>query len=145
MTNKMINADVTRVLMSEALRSRFNVDDVAEDVVDPADDSFKAISDSAVYVIIDRRLAGQQAPVSGVLRSVLFDVEPEVELLMELTEAFAMVRAESMTIGGFELHHGEESTVKVPGPFTVKAARIQEIDVLQQSCVMALQLQRKKA
>ena len=134
-----IRPETARVLMSEALKGHLPEPDEDGDY-----DQFSAMAGNAVYVVIDRRLSGQSTPLSGLLRSVLFDAEPELEVMIELSEALAVVKAENMSIEGFELHHGNDTTVTVPGPFTLKAAMIQDIDVMQQSCIIALQLQRKK-
>lgn len=131
-----LKANPSKILMSESLRGQ--IPDV-EDGGDPIDQ----LSGQAVFAIVDRRIGGQAFPVSGLLRSVLFDSEPELEISIELHEALATVKAQSVLIGGFELHHGE-TTVEVPGPFEIKAARIQEIDVPRQLCVIAMQLQRVK-
>lgn len=107
-------------------------------------DEIDHLSDQYVHVIIDRRVAGQKVPLVGLLRSVLFDLEPELDVKVELTEALAVVKARDLAIAGFELQHGEESTVEVPGPFTIKAARIEDINAQTQTCVLMLQLQRAK-
>lgn len=124
--------------MSEALRGA--LPDLDEGVdVDP-------LVGEGVYVIADRSTGGgtSNVPLTGVLRSILFDTCPEVEMRIELAEAFAVVQAHDLVFRGFELHHGQ-ATVRLPGPFTVKAARIEEIDVQAQLCVLLLHLQRKKA
>lgn len=123
--------------MSDTLRGKLpDIDDGA----DPLDQ----LSGQAVYVIVDRKIGGQSMPLSGLLRSVLFDSEPELEISIELSEALATVKAQDVVLGGFEIHHGEDTTVNVPGPFFIKAARLQEIDVPRQICVLAMQLQRVK-
>ena len=132
-----LKPDNRRVLMSEALKGQ--VPGLEED-----EDPFQHVAGRAVYAVIDRRIGNQQLPFGGMLRSVLFGLEPEVEVLVELPEALATVKAESMQIVGVELHHGEETTIPIPGPFIVKAARIDNIDVVQQSCALSLQLQRVK-
>lgn len=97
-----------------------------------------------VHVVADRRIGGQQVPLAGLLRTVLFDTQPEIEFKVELSEALATVQANDLVFEGFELQHGEETSLPMPGPFKVKAARIQEIDPVTQTCVLALQLQRVK-
>lgn len=130
-----LKADPSKILMSETLKGQ---------LPDLGDEVFDNLANGGIYVVMDRRVAKQQQPLAGVLRSVLFDVVPEVEMRVELAEALAVVQAQDLVIEGVELQHGEETTVKMPGPFTVKAARIQEIDVPAQLCVLALQLQRVK-
>jgi len=132
-----LKPDATRILASESLRER--LPDI-EDGGDP----FDQIAGQAVYVVIDRRIANQKKPLSGVLRSVLFGSEPELEVMVELSEALATVKAEQLEFFGIELHHGEEMTVPMPGPWTIKAARIDDIDVVRQSCILGVQLTRVK-
>lgn len=130
-----IKPDTSRVLMSETLKKV---------LPDLDGDNLSQLVGEGIYVVADRRVGGQQIPLAGVLRSVLFDTSPEIEMRIELSEALAVVQSEGLTFEGFELHHGEKTTVQLPGPFTVKAARIEEIDVPAQLCVLLLQLQRVK-
>lgn len=130
-----LKADPSRVLMSDMLKGQ--VPDLDSEV-------FDNLAGGGIYVVIDRRVAGQQLPLSGVLRSVLFDEVPELEMRVELAEALAVVQANELSFEGVELQHGEKTTVQMPGPFKIKAARIQEIDVPNQLCVLALQLHRVK-
>lgn len=125
----------SRVLMSDALR----------DQLPEGDDSqspFDELQNNAVYVVIDRRVGGLKKPITGVLSSVLFGVEPEIEVMVSLESALETVQAERLEILGIELQHGENVTVPMPGPFNVKVARIDKIDVIQQSCILGMQLQR---
>lgn len=131
-----LKPNMSHVLMSETLKGQLPGLD--------GDDPLVQFAGQAVYVIIDRRIGGQPLPLSGVLSSILFGAEPEVEVHVELSEALVTVKADNVQIVAIELHHGEETTVPVPGPFTVKAARIDDIDVATQSCILALQLQRVK-
>lgn len=130
-----VKPDKSRVLMSDTLKGV---------LPDLDGDNLSQLVGEGIYVVADRRVGGQQLPLAGVLRSVLFDVNPEVEMRIELAEALAVVQAQDLVFGGFELHHGEKTTVQLPGPFTVKAARIEEIDVPAQLCILLLQLQRVK-
>lgn len=130
-----IKPDTSRVLMSDTLKKV---------LPDLDGDNMSQLVGEGIYVVADRRVGGQQLPLAGVLRSVLFDIVPEIEMRIELSEALAVVQTEGLTFESFELHHGEQTTVKLPGPFTVKAARIEEIDVPAQLCVLLLQLQRVK-
>lgn len=132
---KAIQADTSRILMSDALQGQ---------LADLTDEAYDSLAGAGVYVIVDRRVGGQQLPLAGVLRSVLFDVTPELEMRVQLEEALAVVQATDLTIGEVELQHGEKTTVKMPGPFTIKAARIEDIDVPGQLCVLLLQLHRVK-
>ncbi len=130
-----MKADPSRILMSDTLRGQVLDLDNADDVDD--------LAHRYVTVVAARRLAGQLNPMTGILRTVLFDIEPEIEFRVELSDAFDLVQADKQTFDCFELHHGTR-IVNLVGPFTAKAARIQEIDVRDQMCVIALHLNRTK-
>jgi hypothetical protein len=130
-----LKPDPSCILMSDALKGR--LPELESEMVDQLQGQY-------VHVIADRHIGTQHLPLTGLLRTVLFDVHPEIEFKVELAEALATVRANELRFEKFELQHGEETTLEMPGPFTVKAARIQEIDPLTQTCVLALQLQRAK-
>ena len=132
---KEVRADPSRILMSDALRGQ--LPELESEMAEHMQGQY-------VHVVADRRIGGQQLPLAGLLRTVLFDTSPEIEFKVELAEALATVKANDLSFGSFELQHGEETTLQMPGPFTVKAARIQEIDPMTQTCVLALQLQRVK-
>lgn len=129
-----LKPNVSRILMSDILKDQ--VPELESDAVDELQKQY-------VHVIADRRIGGQQVPIAGLLVAVLFDITPELEFRVELGEALATVKAEQLSIHSFELQHGDV-TVPVPGPFMVKAARIQDVDVFNQTCVLSLQLQRAK-
>lgn len=129
-----LKADPSKILMSETLKGQ--LPELESEMAEQMQGQY-------VHVVADRRIAGQSLPLAGLLRTVLFDASPEIEFKVELSEALATVKAEKLTFESFELEHGEE-TLQMPGPFTVKAARIQEIDAATQTCVLALQLQRVK-
>lgn len=130
-----LKSNPSRILMSDVLRDR--MPELESDVVDKLHEQY-------VHVIMDRRISGQQQPLTGLLRSVLFDVQPEVEVKVDLEDALNTVKATELVIMGFELQYGTDGTVAVPGPFTVKAARIQDVDPSTQTCVLAVQLHRVK-
>lgn len=121
-----------RVLMSEQLKGQ---------VPEFDDERLDEIAGSFVHVIADRRFKGEPDPLVGMLKTILFNVEPELEFTVELAEAIRSVSTDGLTFGGFELHHGETDT-KIPGPFSVVSARIQDIDPARQTCVLALHLKR---
>lgn len=131
-----LKPDTSHILMSETLKDQLPEGEV--------DDPLAQFSGTAVYVVADRCIGGQRAPLTGLLRSVLFGAEPEIKIMVELSEALATVNAENMQILGIELQHGQETTIPIPGPFVVKAACIDNIDVVQQSCILSLQLLRVK-
>jgi len=78
---------------------------------------------------------------TGMLRSVLFEVEPEIEIRVELSLALDIVEAAGLVFERFELHHGDRM-VPMAGPYVPKAARIQDIDVADQLCTIALGLKK---
>lgn len=130
-----LKPDPTRILMSDVLKGQ---------LPDLESEMAERMHAQYVHVIADRRIGGQQLPLAGLLRSVLFDANPEIEIKVELTEALKTVKANDLRFESFELQHSDEETLPIPGPFTVKACRIQEIDAETQTCVLALQLQRVK-
>jgi len=130
-----LKPDTSRILMSDVLKGQ--LPELESDAIDELQDQY-------VHVIADRFMNGHQQPLAGLLRTVLFDQSPEIEIKIELSEALKTVRANDLRFDSFELQHGEKETVIMPGPFTVKAARIQEIEPATQTCVLALHLQRIK-
>ncbi len=132
-TIRLAEPDNTRVLMSEQLRGQ---------VPELEDDQLEMLSNKFVYVVAARRFAEKSAPMSGILKTILLDKEPEIEFVVELGEALISIKTDGLYFDGFELHHGEE-TVEIPGPFNVKAARIHDIDAIRQTCVFALSLKKR--
>ena len=125
-----LEADTGHVLMSDALKDQLDHDDE------------EAIDDMFVSVIADRRIGDRNAPMAGTLRSVLFEsVNPEIDIRLQIDDAFDTINAQTLTFGGFDMLHGDKK-LTLAGPFTVKAARIDEVDVPRQLCVLSLQLQR---
>ncbi len=105
------------------------------------DEQLDELTSDFVQVFGDRYFGEERSPMTGVLKTVLFDKEPEIEFTTALEQALASVSKEGLRFEGFELHHGD-TTVPIPGPFRVKAARIHDIDHVRQTCVFALSLQR---
>lgn len=128
-----LKSDPSKILMSDALRGQ--LPELESDMVTQLQGQY-------VHVIADRRVGGQSMPLAGLLRSVLLDVQPEIEIKVEMSEALKTIKATDLSFEFFELQYGEDEDVTLPGPFTVKAARIQEIDPVTQTCVLALHLQR---
>lgn len=127
-----VKADTSRVLMSDVLKGQ--LPEHESNIVDQLEAQY-------IHVVADRYISNQSKPLVGLLRTVLFDTSPEIEIKIEISEALATVKAEQLVFNGFELQHGDE-TLQMPGPFNVKAARIQEIDPATQTCVLALHLGR---
>lgn len=100
------------------------------------------ITSNFVMVVAARRVGAEQQPVTGALRTVLFDpTQPEIEIRVEMKDAFDIIEANNQVFDKFDLHHGER-IVPMAGPFVVKAARIQDIDVVNQVCTLGLLLDR---
>lgn len=130
-----MKANTSNVLMSEALRGQVpELED--EQVVD-------AFRGKHVVVVTEKVIGGKAEGMVGILRGIMLGVDPEIELRCELKEALEILRANSLSFTKFELHHGEETIIPIPGPFIVKAARIDEIDVMEQVCTLGLHLQRQ--
>ena len=71
---------------------------------------------------------------------------------VEVSEALRTINhRQIIIIKSLELQLGDDNdeispmTVEMIGPFTIKAARIQEINPMNQTCVLALQLQRSES
>jgi hypothetical protein len=120
--------DKDRVMISDALRGE--LPELGEQ-----------LEHAVVYVTGMKRGTGV---VEGVLRSVLFDgTKPEIEIRTHLDVAFNVVEATDLVFEAFHMKHlTRETTLK--GPFTVNAARIQEIEPGLEAvlCTLALSLQR---
>lgn len=127
-----MKADTGHVLMSEALKG--NVPALESEALPQA-------IDQHVIVIVERIVAGATTPLVGVLRGVLLGPEPELEFRCELKEALDLMEASNLSIGRFELHHGQR-VLSVPGPFSVKAARLDEIVPEDQLCALGLHMTR---
>lgn len=127
-----MKADTGHVLMSEALRGHV-----------PAleGEALPQAIDQHVVVIIERIVAGTSTPLVGVLRGVLLGPELELEIRCELKEAIDLLEASNLSIGRFELHHGQR-VLRIPGPFNVKAARLDEIVPEDQLCALGLYMTR---
>jgi hypothetical protein len=128
------NADASRLLMSDTLKG--NLQEFDQDEVD-------SVVDLYMICVINRTVSGNPKPVTGILRSILFDDKPEVELSVSVDDAFSFVEAEEQLFASVEIHHGER-IVMMNGPFIIKAARLQDMDVKNQTCVVLMQLNRTK-
>lgn len=134
MNDMVMKTDTSKVLMSEALRG----------VLPEMDGSVHPASASEhVVVIVHKRTGAEQSAMVGVLRGVLLGAEPEVEFRCQLKEALDIIESSNVTFVGFELHHGER-VINVSGPFSARAARIDEIDVVEQLCTLGVHLQRQR-
>lgn len=131
-----MNVDTERVLMSEALRGQ-----VPELEGEERPDE---LSGKHVVVAAEMRTGGQKKGLVGILRGVHLGAETEIEFRIDLTEALDIIKAPALSFGGFELHHEEKTVVAIPGPFVVKACRIDEIDPAAQLCTIGLHLVKQQ-
>ena len=133
-----VQPDTSRVLMSEILKG--NVPELEGDGEEAPVD----LNVGHVVVIATKRTAGstQLSAIVGILRGVLFDVDPEIEFRVQLTEAMDIIETPGISFDGFELHHGER-IIKIPGPYNVKTARIDEIAAAEQMCTLGLHLKKQ--
>jgi hypothetical protein len=128
-----IKPDTSRVLMSDVLKGTIPEleDEIAKD----------PISGKHVIAIAHRVVAGKADGLVGILRGVLFGKDPEIAFRIELNDAMDIVDAPQLHFNGFEFHHGER-IIKMPGPFLVEAARIDDISAQDQMCTLSLHLKR---
>jgi len=122
------------VLMSDVLKGQ--VPDLDDDVIDEQ-------RNLRVIVIGEMIIGSSRSAITGILRGVLFDVDPEIEIRVDLSEAMGLIQASQLSFGGFELHHGTK-IINMPGPFLVKAARLDEISPETQLCTLGLHLKKQQ-
>lgn len=125
-----MKADTGHVLMSDVLKGQ--VPELEGEV--PA-----AVVDRHVVVVIEKVVSNESTAVIGVLRGVLLGAEVELEFKCELKEALDILETKGLSIGHFELHH-DQRVLQVPGPFIVKAARLDEISPVDQLCALGLHM-----
>lgn len=130
-----MKANTSGVLMSDVLRGQ--VPEIEDE--HPVD----ALRGKHIVVVAERIIGDKKEGMVGILRGVMLGTDPEIEFRTEVKEALDILKANSLSFTRFELHHGEETVVPIPGPFTVKAARIDEIDIVEQVCTLGLHLQRQ--
>ena len=137
-TKTELRAETSKVLMSDILRGR-----VPEELEDEAmAGAVEALEKSVISVVANVQVgSGKATAVTGILQSVLFENEPELEFKLVLDDALAIVEAQQLQFLGFELHYGER-VVKVPGPLIIKGARIDQIDTAHGLCVLSLGFKR---
>lgn len=126
-------ADKSHVLMSDVLKGRVAELDARDDVSELMDDH--------VMVVAERVIKGAIDTMTGILRGVMFGIEPELEMRVDIKQAMEVVKAEDLSFKGFRLEHGD-SVVEVPGPFVVKACRFDEISAEDQLCTLGLHLKK---
>ena len=132
-----VKPENSRLLMSEALKGRLPAE--------LEDEAAETLGNQAISAVIKLKIGDKSTAVIGILRSVLFEKEPELEARVALDDAFNIVSSQNVTFLGFELHYGEKAVVKVDGPFVVKGVRLDEVDALNQLCLLSLGLKRPAA
>lgn len=134
MSSTEIKTDSSKILMSDVLKGQ----------VEDFDDSIEKMEMMSIYVIVDRTIGPDKLkPFSGILRGISLGIDIEIEMRMSLTDVIDIIseNANSISIEGFELHQGENIIKKVFGSFVSKTIRVDEIDVINDLCVLGLQLQ----
>lgn len=131
-----MNVNTSHVLMSDALRGVVPELEGEERPEPP--------QGKHVVVIAQKVVGSKQEGLVGVLRGVHLGAEPEIEFRIDLSEALGLISAQNLSFVNFELHHGESTVVKIPGPFIVKAARIDEISPAEQLCTIGLHLMKQQ-
>ena len=129
-----VQPDTSNILMSDVLKG--NVPALDETTVEAMP------QDRHVVVVADKVTASKREGLVGILRGVLFDADPEIGFRVELDEAMKLIEEPGVSFASFELHHGER-VVKMPGPFTIKTARIDDISAQDQLCTISLQLKKQ--
>ena len=84
----------------------------------------------------------KQSYLVGVLRSVLFGDEHEVEVAVSLDDAMPLVADRSdVVVNSFELKRGAVTDV-TQGKFHLSALRISDINAVENTCVLGFLLKR---
>lgn len=132
-TKLSMNVDKSHVLMSDVLRGQVPELEGEERETDQAEH---------VVVIAQKIVGPLKEALIGVLRGIHLGSEPEIEFRIDLSEAMSLISAKDLSFAGFELHH-KTTVIPIPGPFTIKAARIDEISPIEQLCTIGLQLVKR--
>ena len=127
-----LKADRSHVLMSDVLKGQ---------IPELESEQIGQIEGKHVLLLAEKVTNGTAEGMVGLLRGILFDVEPEIEFRIDLSEALGIVEAPLLSFSRFELHHGER-VINIPGPYVVKAARIDDISAQDQLCTISLQLKK---
>lgn len=128
--------DTPHVMMSEALKGQIPI-------IDDENALFEQAQEKLVIVVAEKLSSNKSTAVVGALRGLLLGADPEIEFRCELGEALSIIEEQSLVFNNFELRHGERK-IKLPGPFVIKAARIDEISALDQMCTLGLHLSRRQ-
>src|SRR5271165_4679128 len=132
-----MKAEPAQVLMSDVLRGQ-----VPE--LEGEQRQIEELQAKHVLVVAEKATAVKTEGLVGILRGVLLGPEPEIEFRCDLKEALAILKANQLSFVKFELHYGDDVIVPIPGPFNVKAARIDEISPTDELCTLGLHLVRQQ-
>lgn len=131
--NFNIVPNVERVLMSDTLRGQVPS-------LEEHDNDIEHMQLKHVVVVADKHVGANRSGLIGILRKIELGIETKIEIRIDLSEALDVIEAAGLFFGGFELCHGEERIVKIPGPYIVKCANICDISVPDQLCTLGLDL-----
>ena len=131
-----MKADKSQVLMSDVLKGQ--VPELEGE--HPVDQMHAA---TQVILIAEKIVGGKTEGMVGILRGLLLGQDPEIEFRTDLKEALFILKANQLSFTKFEIHYGEDIVVPIPGPFVVKAARIDEISPADQLCTLGLHLTKQ--
>lgn len=142
MEHSSLKADTSKILMSDALK----------DKISNFDDDVEKLDMLSIYVIVERvqQAEGTQdeapKPFSGILRGISIDQykDIEIEMRIPLDEAIQIVKDESVKVVGLELQQGDDTLKYFKETYLSKAIRVDEIDIVNQLCVLGMHLHRVK-
>lgn len=130
-----MKADSSHILMSEVLKGQ--IPDLDGEQIDE-------LRNKHITIVAGKTVGAKIEPMVGILRGIHLGQNPEIEFRCEIKEALDVIEASQLSFSGFELHHGEDRIVQIPGPFVVKAARIDEIVIQDQLCTLGLHLSKQQ-
>jgi hypothetical protein len=128
-----VKTDVDQILMSDILKGQ--VPELDGEHIDE-------LRNKHITIVAGKTIGTKTESMVGILRGIHVGQEPEIEFRCEIKEALDIIEASQLSFSGFALHHGEDRIVQIPGPFIVKAARIDEISPVDQLCTLGLHLMR---
>jgi hypothetical protein len=127
---------VPNVLISSSLKDQLS-DEITNEAFDQSN-----VYNNSITVVLNLSFGSTPNVMVGMLRSVLFDFEPEIDVRMQAADAFGIVSANNVSVLGIEIHRGENVVTLGQGPFVIKCARIDEISIADGLCTLSLGLKR---
>jgi hypothetical protein len=120
--------------------SNFLMSDELLSQIDLSEQVSSLISDFVLFYIRDD---SNKIEISGPVFSTLFAEDPEVEVKVNLPTALKVLKHQkNLVFNDINIMHKEDlATVK--GTFTIHAAKIFDIKVDQQSCILAIGFKRQ--